>query len=613
MPGFVKSIKVLWIVIALVAFSFLGTGVVTQFLVRNEHKYKTREIFSKGNYLASIIALHSIEDFEGKSRENFLRTFRDYLFSERLVYCLIQATDGRTLLALAPQGLMSAIPEDIQKKSLHSLGLTTQSYSLRGLKYPIYEFAKPIFHSGEKTGTVRLGFKAPAISLLSPDRVSLLAMIAFFIFATGTFVYYGMARALRPLKLLSQSFGIKPRNSGSDTAASEKPSGFVEIVQDLEQSYLKISETLKKTESENAKIISKLGVATFEKNQIAKIIDSFNFGIIITDTQDHVNYINTYMLNILKKKRNEAVSRLLKEIIPNKDITSFVANQKSGGTIGRIEIEFPEFAPGEAFQLSLSYIKDGEESVVGKMMSVKNITGDKSAEKTQHEFIANVAHEFLTPLTTINSYTEMLMDEEVSDKEMQKDFYNIINEEIIRLTGFIKNLLSMSKIEIGGLALEKGLVKTDWLVTDSIAGIEKAAIEKEIYLIKHLPDNFPTLVGDKELLKTAVINFLSNAVKYTPKNGQITLSLFEEDSHVIFEISDTGCGIAEEDLPHIFDKFYRSKNPSVAEQTGSGIGLAMASEIVHLHGGNIDVKSELNEGTQFTMRLPKEEYYLGKE
>ena len=89
MPGFVKSIKVLWIVIALVAFSFLGTGVVTQFLVRNEHKYKTQEIFSKGNYLASIIALHSIEDFEGKSRENFLRTFRDYLFSERLIYCLI--------------------------------------------------------------------------------------------------------------------------------------------------------------------------------------------------------------------------------------------------------------------------------------------------------------------------------------------------------------------------------------------------------------------------------------------------------------------------------------------------------------------------------------------
>jgi signal transduction histidine kinase len=120
-------------------------------------------------------------------------------------------------------------------------------------------------------------------------------------------------------------------------------------------------------------------------------------------------------------------------------------------------------------------------------------------------------------------------------------------------------------------------------------------------------------VGDKELLKTAILNFLSNAVKYTPDNGKITLSLLEEDDQVVFEISDTGCGISEEDLPHIFDKFYRSEDPSVAEQTGSGIGLAMAAEIVHLHGGNIDVKSELKEGTQFTIRLPKEEYYLGKE
>jgi hypothetical protein len=328
MSGLRKSIKVLWIVGVLLVFSLLGTVVVTQFLVRNEQKYKTQEIVNKGNYLTSIIALHSIDDFEGKSRDNFLRTFREYLFSERLLYCLIQATDGRTLLALAPQGIMSAIPQDIHTKSLHSLGLMSQSFMVSGLNYPVYEFAKPIFQGGEKTGTVRLGFKSPSISLLSPDRISLLAMIAFFIFATGTFVYYGMSLALRPLKQLSQNLGIRSRKSNLDTASSDKLAGFVEVVEDLEKSYMKISETLKKTESENAKIMSKLGVATFEKNQIVKIIDSFNFGIIITDTQDHINYINTYMLNIVKKKRNETISRLLHEILPNENITSFVANQK---------------------------------------------------------------------------------------------------------------------------------------------------------------------------------------------------------------------------------------------------------------------------------------------
>jgi signal transduction histidine kinase len=205
------------------------------------------------------------------------------------------------------------------------------------------------------------------------------------------------------------------------------------------------------------------------------------------------------------------------------------------------------------------------------------------------------------------------MDGEIKDLEMQKEFYNTISQEISRLSSFIQNLLNMSKIEMGGLTLNKGFVKTDWLASDCIAAIEKAAQEKQITVEKNLPDNFPTLVGDKELLKIAMINLLSNAVKYTPENGQVTFALLEEDNKVIFEVADTGCGISEEEIPMVFNKFYRSNNPYVAEQKGNGLGLAMTSDIVHLHGGNIEVKSELNEGSQFTIQLPIEEYYLGKQ
>ena len=615
-PQRVNPMRIRWIGIALVLFSLLGAALVTQFLFRNEQKYETRDIISKGNYLVSLIALHPVADFNGEKRDIFLRTFRDYLFSEKLLYCLVHDIEGRPLLELAPPGLASAIPKNIRMRSLQSMGLVTQTFNLKRLEYPIYEFAKPIFGSGQKDGTVRLGFKAPPVSLVSPDRVSVLAMIAFFIFATGIFVYYGQAFALRPLKNWYQTLGLGSAESNSDRPEPKKASSFLSIVKDLEQSFIQIKEILQETESGNAVIAGRLGAAIFEKNQLAKIIDFIDFGIIITDIQDHVTFINGNMVNLLNKDKEELLDRSLNDILTPESIHSLISHQDSLKTTAasrQIETEFPEIAPGEIFQVSVSYIKDNTGTVVSKMISVRNISHQKSTEKTQHEFIANVSHEFLTPLTTINSYTEMLIDEEVNDREMQKEFYNTISQEVSRLSSLLQNLLNMSKIEMGGLTLDKGIVKTDWLVTDCLTAVEKPAQEKHIAIKKRLPDNYPTLIGDKELLKTAIINLLGNAVKYTPENGEITFSMAEAEEKVIFEVTDTGYGVSEEELPHIFDKFYRSQNPNILEEKGSGLGLAMTSEIIQLHDGKIEVQSELDKGTQFTVKLPREEIYLAEQ
>lgn len=132
-------------------------------------------------------------------------------------------------------------------------------------------------------------------------------------------------------------------------------------------------------------------------------------------------------------------------------------------------------------------------------------------------------------------------------------------------------------------------------------------------ITKIMPDQFPSLVGDKELLKTAIINILGNAVKYSAEESEITFSLMEQSNLVIFDIIDNGYGISEEDLPHIFDRFFRSTETHIVEQTGSGLGLAMTSEIIHLHGGEIKVQSEPGKGTQFTISIPREEYYLGEQ
>ncbi|MGD8837598.1 MAG: ATP-binding protein, partial [Desulfobacteraceae bacterium] len=116
----------------------------------------------------------------------------------------------------------------------------------------------------------------------------------------------------------------------------------------------------------------------------------------------------------------------------------------------------------------------------------------------------------------------------------------------------------------------------------------------------------------KEQLKGAIINILGNAVKYTPEGGTIRFELSEKDEMVAFDIHDTGCGIAQDEQPHIFTKFFRSKNSAVAEQPGTGLGLAIAHEIVMLHEGKLTVESQFGQGSQFTIKIPKEEYYLEK-
>jgi len=150
------------------------------------------------------------------------------------------------------------------------------------------------------------------------------------------------------------------------------------------------------------------------------------------------------------------------------------------------------------------------------------------------------------------------------------------------------------------------------LAEDCIAAVETLAANKQITLNRVLPDKFPSLMGDKELLKTAIINLLGNAVKYSPEGASISFSLHEERDVIVIEVSDTGYGISEEDLPRIFEKFYRSKDPNISEKAGTGLGLAMTLEIIDLHGGEIDVQSTPGEGTHFTVRIPREDYHVGQ-
>jgi signal transduction histidine kinase len=312
----------------------------------------------------------------------------------------------------------------------------------------------------------------------------------------------------------------------------------------------------------------------------------------------------------MKLPSQEVIGKTIQDCFDNEELLSFIeVNQFNGNgfTQKNLDVSLKQFGKEQILHISYLPLLSSEESVLGNVIIVKNITAAQLAKENQSDFIAHVAHELRTPLTTITSYVEMLMDDEVSDRDTKIDFYNTINDEANRLARLISNLLNISKIETGSLTINKDMIKTREFLEDIVHSIEPQAISRNINLESILPDKLSALVVEKDLLRVSILNILGNAIKYTPKGRSITFKVVENDNHIEVNISDTGYGISEEELPHIFDKFFRSSDEQIKQHTGNGLGLALSREIIRLHDGKIEVSSKLGQGTQFKLTLPRED------
>jgi len=599
---------------ALAFLLLVGMLIMASFLVRYEARAKKDAFQDKGAYIVSLMALYHIQDFKQDQRELIMRTISENISRDGFLYLFVHDPQGKDIFSVASGDISARIPPLVITNALANPALTTQQYKMLGMGTDVYEFSKQILENGRKAGTIRLGLQPPPSSFFSAEHITLVALMAYFVIAALIIGYYGILHRLKPLREIHNIF---PEDQNRTAASPRGASGsnIQTVINGMEESVQKFHNQLQRIKEENLALTCRLGVATFDRRHIENILDAIHFGIIVTDAHENIVYINQYMLDLIRKKREDVIDRPLAAVIENQEILSYAAQQDNvlrTKALKPKEITLPEQSPGERFQIGLNYLTDNEQELTGKMITIRNITAAKIAEESQQQFIAHVAHELLTPLTNIKSYSELLMDGEVTDREMQREFYNTINEETSRLSRLIQTLLNISKIEMGSLTINKSLVRTDWFLEGCLAAIEATARYKNLTIEKRMPDNFPSLLADKELLQGAIINILGNALKYTPEYGKITFVISEQDDAATFEVIDTGYGIAGEDLPHVFEKFYRSGNREIAAQMGSGLGLAITSEIVRLHGGHIDMQSTLDVGTHVTIRIPKEEHYLGQ-
>ena len=228
-----------------------------------------------------------------------------------------------------------------------------------------------------------------------------------------------------------------------------------------------------------------------------------------------------------------------------------------------------------------------------------------NSQKSQRDFVADVSHELKTPLTSIQGFAQAILDETANTPESRKQAAQIIYDESGRMHRMALNLLDLARLEGGIADLKMSQVDVKALLQNIVDKFTPQAQSANVDLQLNVPDDLPTLMGDGDRLAQVFTNLVDNALKFTPANGQVTLSAKKVGAEMELSITDTGSGVPKDALPRLFDRFYQvdqSRAGGVSHSTG--LGLAIVKEIVQAHGGRIGVRSQAGQGTTFTINLP---------
>ena len=345
-----------------------------------------------------------------------------------------------------------------------------------------------------------------------------------------------------------------------------------------------------------------VGEAFREKNKLEAILHNMTDGVISFDKSGNITHANTVaaeMLEVDKLDFNlDMFTRKydLELDDQGRDIEDGMAVQ--------LQYTFPV---GEKFiNASFSPYFNETEEIEGIVVVLQDITKQKKLDNMRKEFVANVSHEMRTPLTTIKSYTETLMYGALEEKDMAMDFLNIINTEADRMSFLVRDLLQLSRFDNKQVQFKFTKVYINELISENVRQNKIHAENKKQNLILELwPDDDAYVVADRDRINQVINNITTNPIKYSPEGATIRIYVTEDKSYYKINVSDTGMGISKEDLPRIFERFYRVDKARSRAMGGTGLGLAIAKEIMEGHDGKLTAESEYGKGTTMTMWFMK--------
>ncbi|MDR6998591.1 ATP-binding protein [Neobacillus niacini] len=336
-----------------------------------------------------------------------------------------------------------------------------------------------------------------------------------------------------------------------------------------------------------------------EKEQLASILSSMADGVITFNRDGTILITNPPADRFLHYWYYEKGLSSHSEAIPTKVMELFqqaVDTEKE--KMGEISLQ------GRHWVILVSPLYSNR-FIRGAVAVLRDMTEERQLEKMRRDFIANVSHELRTPISMLQGYSEAIVDDIAETQEEKKEMAKVIYDESLRMGRLVNELLDLARMEAGHIQLTVEEVNLSSFINRIIHKFQGLAKDHSILLNSNIGNIVSPISFDPDRIEQVLTNLIDNAIRHTPKDGTVTLKIYEEDKGIIMEVADSGSGIPEEDLPFVFERFYKADKARTRGRSGTGLGLAIAKNIIDAHHGHISVQSKIGQGTTFSFFLPQ--------
>ena len=588
--------------------SLLVALVIIGFVFKFKHDEQKSSVLQKGQYLLNSFTArqHSTAEFLILLGD-FLRAAPDLEAEPLFAYLVIRDTENIIQAKIAKPDV--AVPPFYLAKD-PSGWHSRRSLKMEGTNRPIHELSAPLLSGGELIGTIALGFSDPSVYEIFYSY-RFLALLILPVVLLGAFLYYLIKRELRPVSNMNLLLQKALESDDYDLQANMAQTG---ATQQLNKRLIRV---LQKSKEEMQRLKGEYigkqvsdNVAMYKKARLEAILKALPEGIIVADDSGTITFSNNGLGHLLNLEKEVEVGDRKEDWCEYEELSRFMGRFEGHGN-KILHSQVMEFKPDPLADKTIGVhgiplVSGGEGPAAYNTLFVfQDISQEVMARQARGEFVAQVSHELKSPLNVLHMYSEMLMGEEGRSEDFRLEAGNIIFDESERLSLLINNLLSISKIEMGSTTLERQRVKLRDFLRDTLTTVARAGKRNDIKFKLVLPAEMSTIFVDKDLLRIAISNLLTNAIKYTKTGGGVTLSGEEDDHAIRIGVIDTGIGISPEDQKRIFLKFFRSDDEEIRKIPGHGLGLSLAKSIIELHHGTITLESRPGEGSTFTVHFNK--------
>lgn len=519
-------------------------------------------------------------------------------------YAAVVAPDGRVLRAVTAEGVIVPAAK-IPSEPAYWHG--ERQLNLAGSDTQVTEFHAPVIVHGELAALVRVGYYAPSLGF-DAEQLSLFAAFALPVFLLVPMVRFLLRRELKPITrvidhmdsvLATHKLGSLTLEPGPELRPFlQQFNGFIDSV----------AHRIEDLGDRERLLQTSVSVLQYRQSRLLSILETLPQAVVVLDESGTAIMANRRLSTMLGLNVDEVVGHGIDEWCPFPEARSFLLRHRNSSS-SRLASDAMEFRPDPQSQKNVEVrvlpLCVNEERESGQMVIFSDVTAEALARESRADFVGHLAHELKTPLNVLGMYSESLHGDAGDDRRYQVEAANVIHDEVERLSDLINNLLSITKIEMGSLGLERQRVRVAEFLTDVFETMRRSA-GTELEFELDIPREMSALLLDKDLMRVALNNLLTNSIKYNEPGGKVTLLAEETDDAVLIHVSDTGIGISDDDQQRIFNKFFRSEDDAVRRRSGHGLGLSLAREIVQLHHGTLDVQSDVGKGTTFTLRLGKD-------